>query len=164
MKTKGTLERTCQQMENKYVVPDDFKRRIREILQPLFRHDLSADEMYAIEKALERTYVRHSLTELEGTERPRPAALAERPDSGQSQPPSGGALEVEVLGANLPDEHEEGKSKKSGGVLLVRIDPETKTASLVRMSAADVKKALKNRAAFAEFLKDPQDDDETILH
>lgn len=164
MNTKGTLERTCQQMENKYAVPDDFKRRIREILQPLFRHDLSADEVYAIELALERTYVRHSQTEPEGTGRPRPAASAVRPDSGQSQPCSDGALEAEVLATNLPDGHEERKSKQSGGVLLVRIDPKTKTASLVRMSAADVKKALKNKAAFAEFLKDPQDDDETILH
>ena len=46
----------------------------------------------------------------------------------------------------------------------MRIDPKTKTASLMRMSAADVKKVLKNKAAFAEFLKDPQDDEETILH
>ncbi|MCZ6778838.1 MAG: hypothetical protein V3U86_09895 [Acidobacteriota bacterium] len=164
MDSKGTLERTCQQMENKYVVPDDFKRRIREILQPLFRHDLSADEMFAIEKALERTYVRHSQPVPEGADCARPAAPSEHLDSGQSQPPSDGALEAEVLATDLPGEHEESKSKKSGGVLLVRIDPKTKTASLMRMSAADVKKVLKNKAAFAEFLKDPQDDEETILH
>jgi len=175
MDTKVTLERTCQQLESKYTVPDDFKVRIREILQPLFRHDLSADEMRVIERALERTYLRHLVTPadtpsgvaeavlLDGGNRVQTLAVAkEHADTADP--------EIAPAGATAPDESGRPRAvttgvpsgqKGKGGVLLVKIDPQTRTAQLIRLTAEDVK-VIANKGLISDFLKET--DDDTVVH
>ncbi len=188
MDTKGTLERACLRLEAKYQVPDDFKVRIREILEPLFRHDLSADEMVVIERALERTYVRHSSPEADTPSGVAEILLGEGGDFGHTVPATeslpraavtDGGLEATLQGGAAPRAGEaQGAQEPSqpravptgipsagggkGGVLLVKIDPKTKTAQLIRLSADQVK-VLANKAAISDFLKEP-DDEDTVVH
>lgn len=163
MDTKGTLESTCRKLESKYQVPEDFKVRIREILEPLFRHDLSADEILVIERALERTYHRHVVPEAD-----TPSGVAEvivgphadsghsGPGAGEIPPPAADPARPRAVTTGVPS-----ATGGKGGVLLVKIDPKTKTAQLIRLSAEEVK-VLANKAILSDFLKEP--DDDTIVH
>ncbi len=169
MDTKFTLEKACLLLEARYHVPEDFKRRIRQILQPLFRHDLSADEMLVIEKALERTYLRHSEPEPETPSGVAEEIIGERPDSAQISAAGtarGAGAEPAAADASRPRAVTTGVPSAGGGkggVLLVRIDPKTKTAQLIRLSADEVK-VLANKAAISDFLKESDDDDDTVVH
>ncbi|MEE9219304.1 MAG: hypothetical protein V3U98_09595 [Acidobacteriota bacterium] len=158
MDTKGTLELTCRKMEVKYAVPDGFKRRIREILKPLYEHRLSGDEIVAIERALERTYVRHADPNVCAASGITTVAAARRPGSAQDISATAETGTTKAIPTGVPS-----RSSKKGGVLLVRIDPKTKTARFVRLSPEDLKKTLTHKAALAEFLKDP-DDEDVVVH
>jgi hypothetical protein len=178
METKFTLEKACLILETRYHVPEDFKRRIRQILQPLFRHDLSADEMLVIEKALERTYLRHAEPEPDSASGVAEEILDERSDFAQAPGPGGGGASSRPstasgdaagtpahAGSSQPRAVTTGVPSAGGGkggVLLVRIDPKTKTAQLIRLSADEVK-VLANKAAISDFLKE-SDDDDTVVH
>jgi hypothetical protein len=181
MDTKTTLERACIRLEAKYRVPGDFRTRIREILEPLFKHNLDAEETEIIERALERTYVRHASQEAEGvTEAASEAAGAA---AAGSDTPSGVAELVLQEGtesvlaipsvtrdaAELPASPARPRAVATGvpssepgkgGLLLVKIDPKTKTAQLIRLSPDDVR-AITSKAAVTDFLKEP-DDDSTV--
>lgn len=170
METKFTLEKACLILETRYHVPEDFKRRIRQILQPLFRHDLSADEMLVIEKALERTYLRHAEPEPDSASGVAEEILGERSDSAQAPGPggAGASSRPSTASGDAPSQPRAvttgvpSAGGGKGGVLLVRIDPKTKTAQLIRLSADEVK-VLANKAAISDFLKE-SDDDDTVVH
>jgi hypothetical protein len=192
MDTKLTLERACRRLESRYRVPEEFKERIRRILEPLFRHVLDADEMVAVERALERTYMRHAMAETPAT----PASVAEqiiaegadavRPlqgaagspaaaaPSGPPPTPSADAPAAAAPSASMttdgaaPDASSAAAAVpasggRKGGLLLVKVDPKTKTAQLIRLSAEEVK-VLAEHAALGDFLKSSDPDDGGVVH
>jgi hypothetical protein len=172
MDTKITLERACRRLESRYHVPPDFKERIRRILEPLFRHVLDADEMVAVERALERTYMRHAVVETPAT--PTSVAeqiLAEGADSVRplqrpvAEPPAASAPEPPPAPAAAPTSAAApAAGGRKGGLLLVKIDPKTKTAQLIRLSPDEVK-VLAERAALGDFLKSSDgEDDGGLVH
>jgi hypothetical protein len=189
MDTKVTLERACRRLESRYRVPQEFKERIRRILEPLFRHVLDADEMAAVECALERTYMRHAVAETPAT----PSSVAEQivaegadsvqplqspaPEPPAASSPAPVAAPVPAPAAASPPADAPAAAPQSvatavpagggrkGGLLLVKIDPKTKTAQLIRLSPDEVK-VLAERASLGDFLKssDPDPDDDGVVH
>jgi septation ring formation regulator EzrA len=141
MDTKRSLEKLCQVLERQYPASNEFKDRMRRVIEPLYRHTLSADELTQVCRTMRTAYLRH--VERESGVLPVRDRLKDiRQHLIEIETARGGLLEgIEVLVAQSSD--------VKG------------TARLVRLNSVNAKMLL-NRDALARFLR--FDDCKETLH
>lgn len=141
MDVKRSLEKMCQVLERQYPASEEFRERMRRVIEPLYRHTLSADELAQVCRTMRTAYMRHVEREM-GVLPIRERLRSIRESLVEIELARGGLLEgIEVLVAQPGD--------ASG------------TARLVRLNSVNAKMLLA-RAALARFFR--FDDREETLH
>jgi hypothetical protein len=141
MDIKRSLEKLCSVLEKQYPVSDEFKGRMRSLIEPLYQHTLSTEELTQVCRTMRTAYQRH--TERQAGVLPVRDRLKEiRQCLVEIETARGGLLEgIEVVVAQQGD--------PAG------------TARLVRLNSVNAKMLLA-RDALARFLR--FDDREETLH
>jgi hypothetical protein len=141
MDIKRSLEKLCCVLEKQYPVSDEFKSRMRRLIEPLYTHTLSIDELTQVCRTMRNAYQRH--TERQAGVLPIRDRLKDiRQSLVEIEMARGGLLEgIEVVVAQQRD--------PAG------------TARLVRLNSVNAKMLLA-RDALARFLR--FDDREETLH
>lgn len=141
MDIKRSLEKMCQVLERQYPVSEEFKTRMRRVIEPLYKHTLTSQELTQVCRTMRAAYVRHVEREM-GVLPIRERLKSIRQSLIEIETARGGLLEgIEVLIAQPHD--------VAG------------TARLVRLNSVNAKMLL-SRGALARFFR--FDDREETLH
>ncbi len=141
MDIKRSLEKMCTVLEKQYPASEEFKARMRTVIQPLFKHRLTPQELAQLCRTMRSAYMRHVEREM-GVMPVRDRLKSIRESLVEIETARGGILEgIEVMVAQPND--------VAG------------TARLVRLNSVNAKMLLA-RDALARFLR--FDDREETLH
>jgi len=141
MDIKRSLEKLCEVLERQYPASDEFKSRMRRVIEPLYKHPLSAEELTQVCRTMRTAYMRHV---------EREAGVL--PVRDRLQDIRQHLLEIETARGGLLEGIE---------VLVAQTNDVKGTARLVRLNSVNAKLLL-NRDALARFFR--FDDREETLH
>ena len=141
MDVKRSLQKMCMVLERQYPASDDFKHRMRRVIEPLYKYRLSSGELAMICRSMRTAYARHVQREM-GVVSVRDRLKSIRKNLIEIETARGGLLEgIEVMVAQANDVNG--------------------TARLVKLNSVNAKMLLA-REALARFLR--FDDKEETLH
>ncbi len=141
MDVKKSLQKMCQVLERQYPASDDFKGRMRKVVEPLYRCSLTSKELAIICKSMRSAYDRHVKRKM-GVVSVRDRLKSIRRSLIEIETARGGLLEgIEVMLAQ--------SSNVKG------------TARLVKLNSVNAKMLL-SREVLAKFFR--FDDKEETLH
>jgi len=141
MDIKRSLQKMCEVLERQYPASNDFKARMRKVIEPLYHHPLSTEELTQVCRTMKTAYRRH-IEKVAGVVPVRDRLREIRQNLVEIETARGGMLEgIEIMVAQQND--------VAG------------TARLVRLNSVNAKMLL-NRDVLARFLR--FDDREETLH
>ena len=141
MDIKRSLEKMCQVLERQYPASEEFKVRMRQVVEPLARHSLTPTELAQVCRTMRTAYMRH-VERQAGVVSVRDRLKSIRQSLTEIETARGGLLEgIEVM--------------------IAQPDDVAGTARLVRLNSVNAKMLLA-RDALARFFR--FDDREETLH
>ncbi|MEE9217830.1 MAG: hypothetical protein V3U98_02055 [Acidobacteriota bacterium] len=141
MDIKRSLRKMCEVLDRQYPASDDFKSRMRRVIEPLYRHCLSSSELAMICRSMRTAYARHVQQQM------GEISVHERLQSIRQS-----LIEIETSRGGLLEGIE---------VMVAQSNDVAGTARLVRLNSVNAKMLLA-REALARFFR--FDDKEETLH